>query len=167
MDLRLTNEMNCDLDTFWSKIFFDPEYNRALYLEGMKFPAWEQIEQTDRGGTLVRRVQVTPPSEMPAVIEKFVGGSINYAETGTFDKASRVFRFEIVPNKMADRLELAGKIFAEASGDKRIRRIGEIHIKAKVFGIGGMIEGFMAKTMRDGYDAAARFTNDWIQKKGL
>lgn len=167
MDLKLSQEFRCDAETFWSKLFFDATYNKALYLEGLKFASWEMLEQKDAGGTLVQRVRMTPPSEMPAAMEKLVGGTISYVENGTFDKAKKSYAFEIVPDKMADRLELRGTIRTEAAGEKRIRRIGDIFLRAKVFGLGGMIEGFMAKSVTASYEAAARFTNDWIQKKGL
>jgi len=40
-------------------------------------------------------------------------------------------------------------------------------VTAKMFGIGGMIEGRILADIKQSYDKAAEFTNRWIREKGL
>ena len=51
----------------------------------------------------------------------------------------------------------------EPAGEGKCRRIADISMEAKVFGVGGMLESTTEKNMRQGYDASARFMNQWIR----
>ena len=50
----------------------------------------------------------------------------------------------------------------EKIGDDKVRRIVELVIEAKVFGIGGMLESTTEKQLRDGWDDSAVFMNKWL-----
>ena len=89
MKATYTHTINCDVDTFWNKIFLDPAYNKSLYLDGLKFPEYESLEERDTGTTVVRRVRVVPKQDAPAAIQKLAGGRIAYTEEGTFDKNAK------------------------------------------------------------------------------
>ena len=39
--------------------------------------------------------------------------------------------------------------------------------EVKIFGLGGIFEKFLEKTMRESYQKAADFTNQWLERKGL
>lgn len=167
MKATYSHVFNCDADTFWNKIFLDPEYNRALFLEGLKFPEYESLEERDTGTTVIRRCRVRPKQDAPAAIQKIVGGSFSYVEDGTFDKAAKRYRFKVITATMADKIRSEGELRVEPAGDKRVKRIIDMTVEVKIFGIGGMVESFVSKSMQDNYDQAATFTNKWIADKGL
>lgn len=167
MKLTIAHEFHTDVDTFWSKLFFDPVYNRALYIDALKFPEYNLLEEKDQGSTVLRRVRVTPKNEAPAVVQKVVGGNFSYVEEGTFDKATKRYRFKAIPDKMADKFVSSGELRAEPLGDKRCRRVAEMNIEVKIFGVGGMVESFIAKSMNESYEQVAAFSNRWITEKGL
>ncbi len=54
-------------DAFWRELFFDAEYNRKLYLEGLRFEGFEVLEETNPpDGRRTRKVHVKPRFEAPA-----------------------------------------------------------------------------------------------------
>ncbi len=164
MKVTISHEFQTDPDTFWSDVFFNPTFNEALYREGLGFPEYRVLEQRDDGSTLVRRVQVTPKQEAPAAVQKLLGGRFSYVEEGTFDRAKKVYRFRVVPASLADKIRAEGELRAEPAGPGRMRRVLEMTVEVKVFGIGGMAEGFVSKSMQESYAQAAAFTNRWLAR---
>jgi len=167
MKASYSHTFNTDADTFWNKIFLDAAYNKALYLEGLKFPEYEVLEERDTGSSVVRRVRIVPKQDAPAAIQKLAGGRVAYTEEGTFDKNAKRYRFKVVTASMADKIQTSGEIRVEPAGEKKIRRIIDMTFEVKIFGVGGMVESFIGKSMSESYDAAATFTNKWIAEKGL
>jgi hypothetical protein len=167
MKLTISHEFDVDVETFWSRLFLDPEFNQALYVGALGFPEYKVLEEQDRGGEVVRKVRVVPRHDAPAAIQKLFGERFAYTEEGTFDKTQRRYRFRVVPGAMADKVKTDGELWVEALGPKKVRRVVDTQIEAKVFGIGGMIESFAVKSTRESYDQAAVFTRKWIADKGL
>ncbi|MEI2620448.1 MAG: DUF2505 family protein [Candidatus Nanopelagicales bacterium] len=66
---------------------------------------------------------------------------------------------------MADKLRQEGTMRIEPIGDSKVRRIAELTMEAKVFGIGGLIESTTEKQLREGWDRSAVFMNRYIQSK--
>ena len=52
----------------------------------------------------------------------------------------------------------------EPAGDGKVRRVSDASIEAKVFGLGGVLEGTAEKEVRDGWDKEAVFMNRWVTK---
>jgi len=167
MKVTISHEFACDPQTFWDKLFFNAEYNQALYKTELQFPQYEVLEEKDEGSSIVRRVRVTPKQEAPAAIQKLVGGAFSYVEEGRFDKAAKRYTFKVVPGTLAEKIRSEGELRAEPVGPKRMRRVVDMTIEVKIFGVGGMVEGFVSKSTQDVYARAAAFTNRWIADKGL
>jgi hypothetical protein len=166
--IEVRHTINCSVDDFWSNLFFDPDFNRKLYIDRLKFKNWEvQDDQVEQGGVRVRKIRSEPDMELPGALKKVVGESMQYVEHGKFDPASKRYRFHIEPSKMADKIKSAGELWVESKGDKQCERIVKMEIEVKIFGIGKMAEGFIEKQTRHSYDVAARFSNEWIAEKGL
>ncbi|MBI2898223.1 MAG: DUF2505 domain-containing protein [Deltaproteobacteria bacterium] len=167
MRIHIDHEYRCGIDTFWDKVFFDDEYNRRLFLEGLHFKAYEKLELTDRGDSILRRIRGTPASEIPGALQKVIGADLSYVEDLTFDKKARRCTFKNTPARMAEKLRIEGSIYAEPSGTGRCRRIVDLDLEAKFFGVGGLIESFAAKAFRDNFDKAATWTNRWLTEVSL
>lgn len=167
MKVTISHEYQTDPKTFWDRVFFDEAYNKALYVEGLGFPEYALLEQSDKGDSIHRRVRVTPRQEAPAAVQKLLGGRFSYVEEGTFDRATQRYRFRVVPATLADKIRAEGELRAEPAGEGRMRRVLEMTVEVKVFGIGGIAEGFVSKSMQDSYAQAAAFTNKWLaQQRG-
>lgn len=162
------NVFNTDVDTFWSKVFFDDDYNRGLYLTGLGFKSYEQLELTDLGdGAKRRRFRTEPKSDAPAVVTKLVGDSLQYEETGTFDPKTRIWTYTVATSKMGDKIKIGGKYWLEKKGDKQLERVCEVEISVNIFGVGGVVEGFIEGTTRDSYEKATAYTNNFLASRGL
>lgn len=153
-----TQTFDCDADTFW-KMFFDREYNKKLYLEGLGFKQFEIIEITDSG----RKMRGVPKMTLPGPVAKLLGDSFGYEEIGTFDKANNLFKWKMLPNTMKDKLSTEGSVKIEPAGDGKVKRTSTAQFEAKVFGVGGMLESTAEKEMTSSWDKEAAFTRNWLK----
>ena len=55
----VTHEIRCDVETFW-KMFFDKDFNQALYIQCLGFPKFEVADQKETDSSLARTVKATP-----------------------------------------------------------------------------------------------------------
>lgn len=160
--LTATHVIDCDVETYW-KVFFDAEYNKKLYLEGLSFKQFEILEQSETK----RRMRGVPKMNLPGPVAKLLGDSFGYEEQGSFEKDANTFRWKMLPNTMADKLSTSGFTRVEATSDGKTKRYNEASIEAKVFGVGGLLEGTAEKEVRDSWEKEAVFMNRWVagQKK--
>ncbi len=154
-----------DVDAFWQKVFFDPEYNRRLYLEALGFSDFDILEQTEEpNGAVTRTLRQTPKTEAPAVVKKLVGDSISYTEKGRFDPATKRWTYSITTSKLADKIRIGGEFWVEPKGGDAVERVCTVDLEVKIFGVGKAVEGFIEKQTKDSYDKAARFTQQFIDE---
>lgn len=168
MRYTIRHTFDTDVDTFWNKIFFDPEYNSELFERYLKFTVYRVLE-LDRqpDGSVHRRVECAPPVEIPAVAKKIIGDSTSYVEDGRFDPKTKRFSLEVFPKVGADKIKSRVVMYAEPRGDKKLERVVEVDNEVKVFGVGKILEAFIEKETRASYDQSAAFTQQWIRDKGL
>jgi hypothetical protein len=158
----VTHDINCDEETFW-KLFLDKEFNERLYKDGLGFPEFSIVEQVETDSEIKRKTAGKPKmTNMPGPVAKLMGDSFRYTEVGTMDKKGKVWKYKLTPSTMADKLRQEGKITTRPAGDGKVTRVAELVIEAKVFGIGGLIESTTEKSLREGWDASAKFMNKWI-----
>jgi hypothetical protein len=163
----IKHTLNTDVDTFWDKIFFDPEFNEKVFKERLKFTVYEVLALERRpDGSVRRRIECAPPMEIPAIAKKFFGDTAYY-EDGTYDPKTRRFSAEVEPKTGADKVHMKVALWVEPRGDKKIERIVDVDSSVKIFGIGKIIEGLIEKNTRESYDIAAAATNQWIADKAL
>ncbi|MBK8261342.1 MAG: DUF2505 family protein [Nannocystis sp.] len=161
---RVVHEIRCDVDSFW-RLFFDKEFNLRLYKDALGFPEFAVLDQQETEASIRRRCAGKPKVTMPGPVMKLMGDSFGYTEEGTFDKATKIWRWKVTPSTMADKLRQEGTLKVEAIGADKVRRTAELINEAKVFGIGGMIESSAEKSLRDGWDKSAVFMNEWLSKR--
>jgi hypothetical protein len=155
-----------DIDTFWDKLFFDGEYNRAMFVDYLGFTVYNVLEdRTDADGTRHRRIECSPKVELPGPARKVFGDSIGYTEIGTYDPRTR--RYAVQVQSKVDKVKTTTDIWAEPAGEKRCERIVSIDTSVKIFGLGTLIEGIIEQQTRDLYAKSTEFTNRWIREKGL
>jgi hypothetical protein len=158
----IRHEINCDEETFW-KIFFDRDFNLKLYKEELGFPEFDILEQRDTDTETFRKAKGTPKMNMPGPVQKLVGSNFSYTEDGRLNKATKTWSWKMNPSTMADKIRNEGTMRIEKVGEGKVRRIADINIEAKVFGVGGLIESSAEKQLREGWDQSAVFMNRWIE----
>jgi hypothetical protein len=164
----IKHTMETDIDSFWGKLFFDAEFNRALFVDFLEFPTYRVLEdKTEPNGERHRKVESVPKVELPAAARKIFGNSVGYTEVGRYDPTARKYYVQVLPKVGGDKMKTSSEIWAEPLEGKRCERIVSIENTVKVFGLGTLIEGFIEQATRDLYARAADFTNRWIREKGL
>jgi hypothetical protein len=164
----IKHTIETDVDSFWGKVIFDVEFNRALFLDFLGFTTYRVLEdRIEPSGERHRKVDSVPKIELPAALRKIFGGSVGYEEIGRYDPVARKYFVQVLPKMAADKIKTSSEIWAEPLDGKRCERIVSIDTTVKVFGLGTLIEGFIEQQTRDLYARAADFTNRWIREKGL
>lgn len=156
-------------DAFWGEVFFDPEYNRKLYLEGLQFQGFDIVEETSPpDGRRTRKVRVVPRFDAPGPIKKLVGDSMSYVEEGrleTLGPNTPRWVSHVTPSTLADKTKISSEMWLERTGPNQSDRVASFDIDVKIFGIGGMFEGFLKKTMEENYAKAAEYTNRYLKAR--
>ena len=159
----VTHEIHCNAERFW-KVFLDKDFNNELFKNYLAFPAFQIVEQTESDTEIVRRITGQPKMDMPGPIAKLLGSNFGYREEGTLNKKAGLWQWKMIPSTLADKLRNEGTMRVEPVGDSKVRRIADITIEAKIFGVGGLLESTSEKQLREGWDRSAQFLNDWLKK---
>lgn len=168
MRYTIKHHIETDVDSFWSKLFFDAAFNRAFFVDYLEFTSYDVLEQrTDPDGTIHRRVDCTPKVELPGPARKLFGDNVGFQEIGHYDPKQRKYFVEVVPRMAAERVKTTSAIWVEPAGDARCERIVTVDNTAKVFGLGTLIEGYIQQQTRELYSYSADFANRWIRERGL
>jgi hypothetical protein len=167
MKVTISHEFQTTAESYWTHCFLDEAFNKALYVDTLKFPAYELLEGREEAGVYRRKVRVTPKQEAPAPVLKALGGAFSYIEQGALDRSKNVYRFQVIPGTLAEKIGAEGEFRLEKISEKSIRRVVDMTVEVKIFGIGGLAEGFVSKSMQDTYGKAAEFTKKYLRDKGL
>jgi hypothetical protein len=164
----IKHTIETDVDTFWTKLFFDADFMRAMFVEGMHFITYNVLEDVhEPNGVVRKRLECTPKIELPAPARKIFGDTAGYTEIGRYDPAQKKYFADVVPKVAADKIKTTSETWVEPRGDKRCERLVMVDNTVKVFGLGTILEGFIEQQTRDQYAKSAEFTNRWIREKGL
>ena len=158
----VTHEIRCNVETFW-KVFFDKTFNEKMYVEGLGFPEFKVVDQVETDQKITRKVVGRPKVDMPGPIAKLLGPNFAYTEEGTFEKAKQLWVWRMTPSVLAEKLKNEGTVRVEAIGSDKVRRIADITVEAKVFGLGGLMESSAEKQLRDGWDKSAVYMNKYLE----
>ncbi len=165
--LALRHVLHCDEDTFWTKCVFDADYNEALYLQVLGFERYEQVGFSDDGETIRRAVHASPKMPaVPEVVKKVLGNSLAYVETGAFSRKARRYTFTAIPTALAGKATTTGSIAVEMLGPRILGRTVNLTVDVRVFLVGGLIEDQILASLRESYERAASFTDEWVKRKG-
>jgi len=167
-EIRVEHVFNCSEETFWTKVFFDDEYNRKLFQETLRFPVWRVLKSEDRGDEVRRTIEASPPiGDLPGPLKAVIGDSAGYEERGVFNKKTHRYQVQVVPNRMADKVTVNVEMWTEPMGDTKCKRFARASATAKIFGVGGMLEKKLLGDLEKSYEKSAAFTNAFVSEKGL
>jgi hypothetical protein len=164
-DFTIRHAIDCDSDTYW-KCVWDEEYNRRLYMDVLKFRECTRLSQEDKGDVITRRIRLNPPAvDLPAPVAKVIG-DLSWVEEGTFDKKTGKYRVKVITGSMPDKTHISGELWCEPKGDKKCERIAKMSVEVKIFMVGGIVEKRIGDDMKKSYEAAAKFTSEYVKEKG-
>ncbi|MBC8074370.1 MAG: DUF2505 domain-containing protein [Deltaproteobacteria bacterium] len=159
LEFSLDHAMRCSPERFWT-LYLDPDFTRSLILDGLGFGACEIERVVDRDSVRTRSMRVTPKLDLPAVVAKLLGPRMGYTEHARLDTKTMSWSYEIVLSVLSDRIRMGGKMHLVPDGE-HCRRISKLWCEIRIFGVGGLVEKAAEKNMRDGWNRAAVWMNDW------
>jgi hypothetical protein len=167
-EIRVEHVFNCSEETFWTKVFFDDDYNRRLFTETLKFPVWRVAKSEEHGAEVHRTIVAAPPiGDLPGPLKAVIGDNAGYEERGVFNKKTHRYNVQVVPNRMADKISVNVEMWTEPMGDNQCKRFARATATAKIFGVGGMLEKKLLSDLERSYEKSASFTNTYVAEKGF
>jgi hypothetical protein len=158
----MTHDLNCDADRFWV-LFFDRAFTGKMF-EALELSDFSITTVKDDDKEIVRTVRATPKVEVPGAVRKLLGDRFSYTEEGRYDRTTKTFRFVIATSALKEKLKNEGTVRCEAAGAGKSRRVVEVVIEAKVFGLGGVLESSAEKSYRTTWAKSAEFINTWVKE---
>ena len=148
-------------------LFLDKDFND--YLES-HLPVRErkEIERTDDGVTITRKLRIDYGKKLPAAAAKVVGADyIYYFETSRFRRGNYSLEWEVAPSVMQDKITSRGTITLFEAGEKKVRRVLGGELRIKIFGVGRLVEKRIVEGVERKYREIAEMTQAYINEKVL
>ena len=159
MRTTITNRIAVGASDFWSA-YLDEETTCRLYTNALGFDRVEAKAERQTDGSCTRELRYAPRLNMPAAVKKVIGDRLQIVERGAFAPTDGGrWTFQVFPSSMTDRITIVGSVVIEPEVGA-IRRVTELDIRARIFGIGGVIERFIEKTTRENCQKSA----DWLNR---
>ncbi|HEX5655887.1 MAG TPA: DUF2505 family protein [Polyangiales bacterium] len=166
MQTKIESVFHVAPDVFWSRLFFDAEYNAGLY-RALGFESYEvQSLETHADGRIERKLRAEPPLSGPELLRNALRGRIYYVESGTFDPARQVWEFANESSVKAGETRVAGIIHALPHPQGMLHRV-ELEISVSALGLGSLIEKQIEKSTRESYLVTTTYTNTYAGERGL
>jgi len=152
------------VDDFWSKVFFETDFNDYLYgPSGLDFPKYEILEEdTQPGGRRTRVLKAFPKVAAPGPLKKVFGAELNYLETGEMDVERRAWMTKIWIPSVGQKIRLSGDMSFQATSPHTCVRKMVFDLEVKIFGVGRLAERFVKSALQENYERARVVTNQWI-----
>ncbi len=146
------------------RAFTDPSHVEAQDARG-DVARRTVIERIDTDAEFRCDARVETRRELPAFVQKLVGGGLSYTERLRWNKRTPTLEIDIQPDVMngRSRIQVACKI--EPAGPGQVRRIYTGTARADVALIGGRIERSIVTEIGKSLDAAAAVTQAWLDAR--
>ena len=154
--------------TFWDAIFFNPEFQRRVYIEALGCESVTVGDvQNDADGKRTRSLSFTQKLDAPGAVRKLFGETTTMEERGTFDPVAKRWRFAMIPDRMPDKIRISGETWFVTTGPGQIERVCELDLSVSIFGVGSLVEKFMASATVESLAKQTRFIRAYIAEKKL
>ena len=165
--ITLRDAFEVDADKFWRDVFFSRAFQERMYREALGCSSVEFLdEKGDQQSGVARRLRFTQRVDAPAPVRKIFGETTSMEEDGRFDPATRRWRFRMIPDRMADKIDITGETWLEERGPGRVERVSELNVGVRIFAVGGLVEQFIASSTESSNAKQAEFTRRYIGELG-
>jgi hypothetical protein len=154
-------------ETYWRELWLNLAYQERLFCEALGFRSMEVLENSgdyERG--LKRRLRLVKPVDGPAAVIKVLGSVMTLEEHSEFDPAAQRWSYRVIPGRMADRLEVHGSLQLQRRPGG-VEQLSADTLTCRMFGLGGLMEPFMARSTERGHADRAAFTQRYIAERQL
>ncbi len=167
IETRTREAFAVDAGTYWQKMCLNLDYQERLYREALGCSRMEVLElegNYENGQT--RRLRFTKPLDAPGPIRKLFGETVTLEEISTFDPKLGQWTFRMLPPVLGDKLDLRG-VVSLVSTARGVEHVATHTVTCSVFGIGSLLEHFVASQATAGSADKAAFTRRYIAEKRL
>ena len=152
----------CADDYWWA--YFNEECTRQQY-DAVGVRAFDLLELSDDGETVVRSIKVTPARDLPGFIRKLTGATLTYTETSTYTRSSGVAKTVVTTHTLSKRIAMSGETRLEVVDDGHVKRIFTGTIDARIPLVGKRIERAVLDDMEKSYAESAEMTQGFIDQR--
>jgi hypothetical protein len=156
----LEREFRATPARFWA-VFFDRAY-LAMVWQHARLRESEILDWRDDGATIRRRIRMIPHRELPLVIRKLTGATLEYIEESVFHRAENRVDIRVVPTLLTDRVLIAAEYKVTACAPDRLLRTFAGTISVNVPIVGKTIEKLVIDDVAKSYAEAAEVTDGWL-----
>jgi hypothetical protein len=154
-------------ETYWKELCLSLVYQERLYREAL---GCERMQVLENSGSfehgLKRRLRFSKAIDAPSAITRLFGSHVTIEEHSSFDAAAQCWTYRMVPSLMADRIDIRGRVRAEVN-ERGVEQISENSVTCRLFGLGAIIEPFVARSTEEGNADKASFTRRYIDENKL
>lgn len=161
MKFSVAHEFPMTTEHFWKNLY-DPAYD-AHVEKDLEFRERKVLELEEDDKQISRRIYTLPKRTWPAIIEKVFGDGFGFYEESTWVKGTNNMTWKTIPNRMADRVKAEGNLHVTEIGANRIRRVVEGVVEVRLFGVGGVVESIVLKSIEETYVRAAASLTRWLE----
>jgi hypothetical protein len=163
--IAVRDEFEIDAPRYWRDVFFSQKFQERMYREAL---SCEKVEFLEEKGSLEtgmsRRLRFAQRMDAPAPVRKIFGETTTMEETGTYDPATGRWKFRMIPDRMADKLDITGETWVEPAGPGKIFRHVALDVGVRIFAVGGLVESFIASTTEERFATQAAFTRKYVSE---
>lgn len=167
IELEYRQTFDVSVETYWRELCLSLAYQERLYCEALGCNRMDVLEHTgDFENGMKRRLRFTKPIDAPAAVTKLFGSAVTIEEHSEFDAKQQRWSYRMVPSVMGDRIDIRGAVsLATQSGV--LEQVSQNSVSCRMFGLGSIVEHFVAKSTQEGNADKANFTRRYIAEKGL
>tara|TARA_Y100001934_G_scaffold189806_1_gene223756 strand:+ start:678 stop:1187 length:510 start_codon:yes stop_codon:yes gene_type:complete len=153
-------------NSYWKDVYFNPDYTKSLFLEGMNCESFEVLRQSGSlNDTFEREIKSTPRVDLPKALKKVLGDSVSYTESGVFDSTSGRYVFKITTSALPEKIKISGIYWVEEVAKEEVERVCELTFEVNIFGVGKLVEQFIAQSYLENQQNADAYTVAWIERQ--
>jgi hypothetical protein len=154
-------------ETYWRSLCLDLGYQERLYKEALGAGNMKVIalDGTYEAG-MTRRLRFEKPIDAPMAVKKLFGETVSLEEVSEWNPKERRWSYRMIPAAFGDRIEIRGSIRLDENAEG-VEQISTSLVSCKVFGVGSVVEHFVAKSSHEGNAQKAAFTRRYITELNL
>ncbi len=148
----------------YARLYFDEAFSVDLCAS---VRLGRKLLRLDRSSDrIVRHVRCEPERDVPAPLAKLLDGHrFHYVEEIDFDLAKRSGRWRVVPSLLPEKVIAGGTLDFELAPGGKTKRVVRGDVTIAVFGVGAIMERFVAADVHKTYDQASAFTASFLSKR--
>jgi hypothetical protein len=154
-------------ETYWNQLCLSLEYQERLYCEALGCSRMEVVQLDGSIETGQKRIlRFQKKVDAPAAVRKLVGDTVSLEEVSEWNASERRWSYRMVPAVIGDRVAIRGMLHLDEN-EGGVEQISTCTVSCKIFGVGSVIEHFVAKSSHEANVNKAAFTRKYIADLGL